>query len=322
MISRWIACLSFACWLVTVAASGQTPKSVLKPGKIQPAAVRPVSQQSPVTIHKPGEGEEHLLAYRFEAGEQIRTQIVHQVLVDTRIKGQSETARTHSIAAKVWDINNIDAEGNITLTHKVESVEMANSVGDRGEIRYDSKSGDDPPPGYEAVAQSLNTPLATIKIDPAGRIIERKDERPSFNPGIGDLTVPLPGGKVKIGAEWSVQDEVKLTDKEKKVKVVKVRQRYTLDKVQTGVATIGVDTQVLSPIDDPQLQSQLIQRLQKGIVKFDIDAGRLISRQMNLDETVVGFNGGDSSMHYVARFVEEPIKDSVARLPDSGTQTK
>lgn len=318
MTMRNVLGIAGAFLLSVSAALGQSPKSVIvKPVTVKPAIVKPAAQQSAVTIHKQGEGEEHLLAYRFEAGEQIRTQIIHQVMVDTKIKGQSEVARTHSIAAKRWDINSIDENGNITLTHQVESVEMTQAIGDRAEVRYNSQSGEDPPPGYESVYESLNKPLATITIDKAGRIVERRDERPSFNAGIGDLTVPLPGGKVKIGAEWSVQDEVKLTDKEKKVKVVKVRQRYTLDRVATGVATIAVDTQVLSPIDDPQLQSQLIQRLQKGMVKFDIDAGRLISRQMNLDETVVGFNGGESSMHYVARFTEEPIRESVARLPES-----
>jgi hypothetical protein len=45
--------------------------------------------------------------------------------------------------------------------------------------------------------------------------------------------------------------------------------------------------------------------LTQGSVKFDLDAGRLISRQMDLDETVIGFSGPDSVMQYLARLTDE-----------------
>ena len=136
-----------------------------------------------------------------------------------------------------------------------------------------------------------------------------------FNPGIGDLTVPLPEQAIKIGERWHVDEEVKLQDEQRRVKVVQVRHRYTLDKVETGVATISVATQSLTPIDDPKFEAQLIQRMQKGTIRFDVDVGRVLSRQMDLDETVIGFGGPDSNMHYVARYSEEPLEEEVASRP-------
>jgi len=55
-----------------------------------------------------------------------------------------------------------------------------------------------------------------------------------------------------------------------------------------------------------------MQQLTNGTVKFDIDAGRVLKKQMEWDESVVGFNGADSMMKYVARYTEEiqPASDS------------
>ena len=61
-----------------------------------------------------------------------------------------------------------------------------------------------------------------------------------------------------------------------------------------------------------------MQQLTNGELKFDIDAGRVISRQIDWDETVVGFSGDDSLMKYLARFTEKLVPaDKVARQDDA-----
>lgn len=257
-------------------------------------------------------GEEFKLVYKLKAGETIRNKITHLATVDTNVKGVNQVVETKSVSCKTWQIEKVDAQGNVTLTHAVEWVDLWNKVSDRPEVKYDSRVDEKAPPGYEHVSLTMGKPLATITINAAGRITARKDMQPTFNPGIGDLTVPLPEKAIKVGGKWHVDEEVKLQDAERRVKEVKVRHQYTLDKVETGVATISVATQPLTPINDPKFEAQLIQRMQKGKIRFDIDAGRVLSRQMDLDETVIGFSGPDSNMHYVARYTEDPLGETVA----------
>ena len=260
-------------------------------------------------------GNTYTLTYKFRAGEEFRTQVTHLATVDTKVKGVEETMKSRSVSAKVWKIQKVDAQGNITFVQSVEWVEMWKSLTGRPESKYDSRTDKEVPADYQHVAQSVGIPLATITIDPIGRVVNREDARKQVNSSIGDLTVPFPAQALKIGDQWNMPQEIKLVDEQKRTKVVQVRQQYTLEKVQTGVASIKVETQVLTPVDDPQLQSQLIQRMQKGTVKFDIEAGRIINRQMDLDETVLGFSGPDSSMQYLARYSEEQVKASVAAKP-------
>jgi hypothetical protein len=180
-------------------------------------------------------------------------------------------------------------------------------------VRYNSDTDDKAPPGYEQVAKSVGVPLATVTMDRYGRVIGRQDAHEQFNPGIGELTIPLPPQPVKIGNRWTVKDEVRVRLDDRTVKRIATQQVYTLESVETGVATISVETQILTPVDDPRVQSQLVQRMQRGTIKFDVDAGRLIRKQMDLDEQVIGFNGPDSNMQYLARFTEEPLsKEEVA----------
>ena len=249
----------------------------------------------------------YTLAYKFSPGEEFRTKVIHLVTVETTIKGATQTAKTRSVSTKIWKITGVDEQGNITLVHSVDGVEMWQSVSGRQEIRYNSATDKTPPAGYEHVAKSVGVPLATVKMDKHGGVLSRENAQTQFNPGIGELSIPFPQQAVKVGATWSMPDEVQVRLDNMQIKKVQTRQLYKLVSVETGVATISVETQVLTPVSDPKIQSQLVQRLQRGTIKFDIDAGRLIHKQMDLDETVIGFNGPESLMQYLARFTEEPV---------------
>lgn len=264
--------------------------------------------------------QEYKLRYRFAPGEVVRWKVIHLVTVETKIQGVTQTAKTRSVSTKAWKILDADLDGKIRLQHLVESVDMWQGVSGRSDVRYNSASDENPPEEYAHVKKSIGVPLATVTIDLAGRVLERKNELPQFNPGLGELTVPLPEGPVKIGSQWEVPEELNLRLQEGQVKKVKTRQLYTLEAVETGVATIKVETQVLTPVDDPKVKVMLIQRLTSGTIKFDLDAGRIMTKQMDLDELVLGFKGNDSSMAYRARFTEELLKEDpeTARKPTIG----
>lgn len=252
------------------------------------------------------------LAYSFKSGDVVRTKVVHLATVETKIQGTAQTTKSRSVSTRAWKIREVDPLGNITFDNIVERLEMWNHVEGRQEVFYDSAQGKEPPAEFATVAASVGKVLATIKIDPSGRILARQNNQPQFNPGIGDLTVPFPPSDkqpLKPGTSWSIPDELKLALDDGTIKKVNTQQQYRLEKVEAGVATIAVVTSVLTPINDPKLQSQLVQRLQRGTIKFDIDAGRLIHKQLDIDQEVFGFSGGDSHMQYLARFSEEPIEE-------------
>lgn len=245
------------------------------------------------------------LSYRARVDESIRWKVTHLVTVDTKIRGGEQTAKTRSVSTKSWRVTAVEENGDLTFVYQVEDVDMWQAVTGRQEVRYNSRTDEVPPREYELAAKSVGVPLATVKINRYGRVLQRDSAQPAFNPGLGELTIPLPERPVKLGAKWHVPEEIKIRLEDGRVQRVQTRQAYTLDKVETGVATISVRTEVLTPVNDPKVHSQLVQRLTNGTVKFDLEAGRVLSRQMDLDETVIGFSGSDSVMQYLARLSEE-----------------
>ncbi len=257
------------------------------------------------------------LRYKFAPGETFRTKVTHLVTVETKIQGTAETAKSRSVSTKRWTIQAVDQKGNITFANSIEAVDMWHKTTGRAEVRYNSETDGKPPAEYEHVASSLGKAMSTITIDPKGKIVNR--DKTHFNSGIGELTVPLPDRPLKIGQEWYVPEEILLRLPDKTLKTVKARQLFTLLSVETGIATISMKTEVLTPINDPKEQSQLVQKLQRGTIKFDIDAGRIRSKQMDLDETVLGFSGSQSVMQYLARLTEEPVEDEPATAENRTT---
>lgn len=262
--------------------------------------------------------EEYELRYKFTQGEVIKTKVVHLASTDTTIQGNTQTSKSRSISTKVWKIIDTSPEGNVTFEHSVEKAEMWQHISGRAEVSYNSETDSTPPLEYERAAETIGVPLAIITVNPQGEVIKREDLKPTFNNlGLGQITMPLPNGKVKIGAQWHFPTEVLVSLPDGKVKRVKTRQQYTLESVETGIATISVKTQVLTPVNDPKLEAQLVQQLTNGEVRFDIEAGRVRSKQMDWDELVIGFSGADSTLKYLARFTEEnlPASERVAEKP-------
>jgi hypothetical protein len=259
----------------------------------------------------PGEGvasdgaERYHLRYEFSPGEVFRCKVTHLTTVDTKIRGVTETAQTRSVSTKVWKILSVDPAGNVTFTYTVEDARMWQQLTGREEIRYDSTQDKEPPDEYRHVAETVGVPMGTITISPSGEILRRENARPQFNPGIGELTIPLPPQPVQVGESWTREGELPIRLNDGKVKRIKTRHVYQLKKVETGVATIAARTEVLTPVDDPAVQSQLVQRVKRGEVRFDVDAGRVLQQQMDIDATVIGFSGADSMMKYLARLTEE-----------------
>lgn len=257
----------------------------------------------------------HLLRYKFAPGETLRWKVVQQAKVKTTVAGTTQTAETNSQSIKLWRILGADPGGRVKFEYSVESVDMRQKVTGRAEVRYNSATDKEPPPRFEQAAESVGVPLAIVTINDRGIIVDRENKRPNLGDRETQITIPLPQQAVAIDDTWSKTYETHESLKGGGVKKIQSRQRFTLTALSQGVATIRIDTHILTPIDDPELEAKLIQREKHGAIRFDVDAGRVLSQQLDLDKRVVGFAGESSSLHYTTRFSEElvPAEDRTAR---------
>ncbi len=269
---------------------------------------KPDSEES-----SPSDAKKYTLRYKFHPGETLRWQVVHRARIATTVSGTTQTAETISSSVKVWKIAKVDDQGTATFENLVESVDMSQKLTGRAELRYNSREDEKAPPGFESVAASLGMPLSTTVLDNRGTIIKRehKDVKAAAQ-AESQLTIVLPEDPVAVGQSWGIPFDSDVPLPDGSFKKIRTQQKFTLTRVSNGVATIDVVTQILTPIHDPAIEALLIQRESHGSLQFDIDAGRVIGQQMDLDRRVVGFRGEASSLHYVTQFTEELLADSPA----------
>lgn len=253
------------------------------------------------------------LRYRFQPGEELQWQVVHRARVKTTVAQTEQTAETLSRSTKTWRVLQVDSNGTGKFELRVDDVEMTHRISDGKEVRYDSRSGDPPPPGFADISKTVGKPLALITLTSRGQVTERKQLEPEALQTHGYLTVPFPENPVKLGESWTVPDEITIPLRNGTVKRVQIQQKFTLEDVKNDIAVIRIGTQVLTPITDPEIEVQLVQRLSEGTVRFDMSAGRIIAQEIEVDRQVVGFQGEASAFHYQTRFTEEFLHSRTAQ---------
>jgi hypothetical protein len=248
------------------------------------------------------------LRYRLATGDVLRYEVKHRASIRSTIDETTQAAQTKTDSVKLWKITDLLPNGDIEVTNVVEHVHMVNQLPDREPTEYDSRRDEAPPPGFEDVARAIGVPLSVMRMTPSGKVLRRdvKVRQQSVEED-GPIVVRLPNKPATIGETWDEPFDVKVTLENGNMKPVQTRRRHKLAGVKSGIATIEVTYQVLSPID-PYVESQLVQRLMEGEVKFDIEAGRVVSQQMDIDKRILGFAGPTSSMHYITRMEEKLTK--------------
>jgi len=266
----------------------------------------------------------HTLRYRFQPGETVRWKVSQEAQVETTVSGTTQIAEANTLSVSAWRLKKVEPDGTATFEYLLESVDMRQKVSGRMEMRYNSQTDKKAPAVFEAVSKTIGVPLTRVTLDARGKVL--KLEPLVGRPG-GDsqsqVVIPLPDNPVAVGQSWSSPSDVEVS-LQRTVTKIKTLETYTLQDVKDGVAAIRVVTQILTPIHDPVLEAQVVQRESTGIVRFDLKAGRVLSRKVEVDKRVVGFAGhGASVLGYRTQLTAELLpKTGDVPGKDQGPMTK
>jgi hypothetical protein len=286
----------------------------------QPKAAPPVADApGSLTTVAPDADGKYRLRYHFSNGETIRWQVEHRAKIVTSVQGSTQTAETVTLSTKVWRVVETTPGGETRFVHSVEAVDMRQKLTGRQEVTYNSATDKEVPPIFADAAKQVGVPLAEVTIDARGNVLKREDrtKRPEGAP-TNTITVVLPDAPLAIGESWTAPLDLTATDAAGAVKTIKARHKLTLEKVEDGVALIRNETQILSPLDDPTVEAQLVQSEQTGQVSFDLRTGRIVAQHSELDKEVFGFQGPESKLHYTARFQEKLSTESATTADAAG----
>ncbi|MEM9825504.1 MAG: DUF6263 family protein [Planctomycetota bacterium] len=275
------------------------------------AASRLTSAQDSKSIGEKSDTNKVLLRYRLRPGTQLFYEIEHTVRTKTRMNDSEDTSEMKSTSRRHWNIREA-SEGNVTFENVLDAVSMIQTTG-VSEITWSSDSGEEPPATFAGIREKIGKTISTVTVNEMGQEVERlKDDGTKTDLGMGSLTVAFPKDPIAIGSSWSIPREIRARDEDGNPQKIKISERYTLDHVKTGIATLAVQSQILTPIDSQAIKAQVVQQLSNGEIKFDVDNGYMIEKRLDWDENVISFRGPNSAMEYRAQMIERLVPaDSV-----------
>jgi hypothetical protein len=266
--------------------------------------------------------ERFTLRYQFTADQVLHYEVRNASTIDIQVGPIADSVSHESISTKRYRVTPADPAGGAELEVTIERVQLAaNNQGERIEWRSDSQ--DPVPNGFQGLKGTIGKPLGTVRLSPQGKVIDFE----LAAAGVAQLTeahldvLPLlPEQPVAIGESWQEEFSIDVAVEGPPFKKpIPMRRTYTLRSVENGVATIDEQTFALTP-PDPKLEGQLIQRTPAGASTVDLQRGVLVTRNLKIDKTVIGFQGPNTSLH-VAGTREDSLlpEPQLVRQPDDPT---
>jgi hypothetical protein len=275
---------------------------------------------APVVAPVPVRAERHQLLYRFQAGQTVHYESVQTSTLTTRKSQVSETAHNETRTHKHYRVLSVDGDGSALLELTLDRVQMTARFGAAPPVSLDSDRPRDVPPVYRGVIKTVGKPLARVRMSAAGTLLDSESLlAPEVEAEVSGLPAPrktdeddpnknflinFPARPVAIGEEWSDSLTVPVYVTRKLTREVKILRKYKLEAVNSGIARISFAAVVVTPLRDPAISAQLIQREPAGEIEFDLAGGVIVSRRVTTEKTVLAPFGDDTSMHAETRLLE------------------
>ena len=244
---------------------------------------------------------------------QVLNYKVEQTTNESEMVGGNKLESTMKLSeVKRWQVLAVDASGIATVQQSLTSLRIEKT--DAGStVVFDSAHPDKSDPGMnEQLKKYVGTPLATLRVDPQGKVVEVKESK--YAPASRyenelPFSIILPPAGVQAGQSWQRTYQVTLEPPLGTNEKCPAVQKYTCKTVADGAATIAVTTELKAPPEAAADRAALVQFLPEGEIVFDLKAGRLRSASLRIDKELKGHQGEGSSYHYVRTYSEQYAGD-------------
>jgi hypothetical protein len=285
--------------------------------------------------------EKYKLEFKFRRNQVVHQEISHDFQLTTNKNQDTETARNSTKSKRHYQVVAVDAKTGIAeLELTIDWVHMLASF-DKGDgtpaepIEFQSDDPKKHPKKFDDILSSIGK-HDRRRFSPTGAPVKAPTQGPRRpEPAVTNVTdgnleahlFPLPEQAVAIGETWKERFDVRVKDDQQNLVLISLQRRYKLTEVKNGRAFIDCRTVILTPIQNPAVAAQFIEREITGTIEFDIEQGLIVSREWSVDKTLVGAVGANSSMRAISRYREkllgsEATADRVGKVVPASSSKK
>jgi hypothetical protein len=211
-------------------------------------------------------------------------------------ESKSETKNVLKVT-KRWQVKSVDAAGVATLALSLTAMYQERTLSTGDVLKYDSANPDKSTPQLKAALEKyINAPLATIRVDAFGRVVEVKESKSPASSYENELpfVAVLPSAALTAGAKWDRAYQITLSPPLGTGEKYEAVQRYACKSVTADQATWTLTTQLKAPPKAAGDSVPLWQMLPTGEVTFDLKNGRLHAARLEVNQELKNHQGEGS----------------------------
>lgn len=249
--------------------------------------------------------------FRWQPGQVLTYRAEQTIAVaETTTAGKVEV-RDRLTLTKRWQVLAVDAGGVATLQLSLAALRRETTTPGGDVLFFDSANPDKSDPQLrEQMKQYVGTPLAVLRIDGKGRVVEVKESH--FGPASKyeaelPFRITLPDTAPQPGQGWERTYKVTLDPPQGAGEQYDAVQRCVCKAIDGAAATIGVAAVVKTLPPAVADQAPLLQAQPEGEAVFDVQNGRLQSVSLHVDKELKGHQGEGSSYHFQSTYLEQYV---------------
>jgi hypothetical protein len=252
--------------------------------------------------------------FGWRPGQVLVYKAEHQTLASYLMGDSKSETRTRVVSTKRWQVVAVDAAGVATLQLSLQSLVFETTRPEGETLSYDSAHPEkSPEPMRKQFAAYVGQPLALVRIDASGKVIEVKEAKTGFASAARYECDPpfklvLPTQALKAGQSWERNYQITLEPPQGTGEKYLATQHYVCKGIADNQATVTVTTEVKVTPAALEDQVPLWQMQPEGEIVFDVQAGRLQKAKLHIDKETKNA-GGEGSTRFQSTYTEEYVGD-------------
>lgn len=257
--------------------------------------------------------------FKWHKDQPLDYRVQHVTSVVEIVGGKKTETSSQLDIVRRWRVLDVDAQGVATLEQMLLGLRNEQKRPGGEVLLFDSSDLQKSTPELRGMAKFLNTPVATLRVDGIGRVVEVKQGPANKFESEPPFTVVLPMAQAAEGQAWVRPFTITLEPPLGAGEKYAAEQKYSCAKIVNNRAALAVSTTLKNP---PESASDLVPLLQKqmaGQVVFDLAKGCVEQVQLSVDRTVDNHQGQGSSYRFASTYVETLVAPG-GIIPAGGTR--
>lgn len=269
-----------------------------------------------------------VLSYKFQPGQFVYYTGTSRVQYITQLGDQNRfsTLQTNETGTH-FRVVTVDENGLALIEPVIDRTRMTAKMEGKETVEYDSAKAVDPQSQFRAIQDAIGRTVARFQVAPNGKLVKAtvvdttapqalRDAAGKLDTRFPYLSL-LPSTPVSVGDKWREDYSIVVINEGLK-QPLPMRRVYELTAVANGIARISFKTVVLTPLNEAELEKQVIQQTPAGTIEFDIERGLVRSYTSNVDKTVLNAFGQQSLLNVTGKSTETLVSSDGDTVPPTG----